>query len=148
MEWYNTIEDFKKQFRNAEELKDEELDSYKNVYSSKGIAYTTDYVIEYRVAIAYSREMLRNVWNCIYKLKPRETTVIRRTSVLSRMNLLYFKDSDIYIQENLIVGVCKRVLDDKIIGGEILINGKSINITSCEYYDLLKCLVGDIECLK
>ena len=145
MEWYNTIESFKKQFGKAEELKDEELDSYKNVYSSKGVAYTLDYIIEYRVAIVYSREVLRNDWNCVYKLKPRETTVIRRTSVLSGMNLLYFKESDIYIQENLIAGVRKRVLDDRIIGGEILINGKSINITTCEYYDLLKCLVGDLE---
>ena len=148
MKWYNTIEDFKKQFGNAEELKDEELDSYKDIYGSKGVAYTMGYVIEYRVAIGYSREMLRNVWKCVYKLKTRETTVIRRTSVLSRMNLLYFKDSDIYIQENLIVGVHKRVLDDEIIGGEILLNGKSINITVCEYYDLLKCLFGDLECLK
>ena len=144
MEWYNTIEDFKKQFGKAEELEDEELDSYKNVYSSKGIAYTMDYIIEYRAAIGYSREKLRNVWNCVYKLKPRETTVIRRTSVLSRMNLLYFKDSDIYIQENLIAGVRKRVLDDQIIGGEILVNSKSINITVSEYYDLLKCWVGDL----
>ena len=148
MEWHNTTEDFKKQFGKAEELKDEELDDYKNVYSSKGVAYTMDYVIEYRVAIGYSRAELRNVWNCVYKLKPRETTVIRRTSVLSRMNLLYFKDSDIYIQENLIIGVRKRVLDNEIIGGEILVNGKSINTTTCEYYDLLKCLVGDLECLK
>ena len=148
MEWYNTTEDFKKQFNKAEELKDEELDSYKNVYSSKGVAYALDYVIEYRVAITYSRERLSNVWNCVYKLKPRESTVIRGTSVLSRMNLLYFQDSDIYIQENLIARVLKRVLDDKIIGGEILINGKSINITTCEYYDLLKCFVGDLECLK
>ena len=143
MEWYNTIEDFKKQFGIVEELKDEELDSYKNAYNSKGVAYTMDYVIEYRAVIGYSREMLRNVWNCVYKLKPRETTVIRRTSVLSRMNLLYFKDSGIYIQENLIARVHKRVLDDKIIGGEILINNQTINITVCEYYDLLKCLVGD-----
>ena len=148
MEWYNTIEDFKKQFWSAEELKDEELDSYKNVYSSKGVAYTMDYVIEYRVAVGYSRKKLSNVWNCVYKLKPRETTVIRGTSVLSRMNLLYFKDSDIYVQENLIVGVRRRVLDDKIIGGEILVYGKSINITTYEYYDLLKCFVGDLERLN
>ena len=148
MEWYNTIEDFKKQFGKAEELKDEELESYKNVYSSKGTGYTLDYVIEYRAAVKYSRELLTTVWACVYKLKPRESTVIRRTSVLSRMNLLYFKQSDIYIQENLIVGVRKNVADGKIIEGEILINGKSINITICEYYDLLKCLVGDLECLK
>ena len=146
MEWYNTIEDFEKRFGKVEELKDEELDSYKDVYSSKGIAYTLNYIIEYRVAMSYSREKLRNVWSCVYKLKPREDAVIRRTSVLSRMNLLYFKDSDIYIQENLIAGVRKRALDDEIIGGEILINGKSINITTCEYYDLLKCFVGDLEC--
>lgn len=150
MEWFETIEDFKKQFNRAEELnQDEELDNYKNVYGSKGVAYTLGYVIEYRVAITYSREKLRGVWNCVYKVKPRESSVIRKTSVLSRMNIIYFKSSDVYVQENLIVAIMKQVLDDKLFGGKLLLsNGATLYITCAEYYDLKECMMGDLECLK